>query len=67
MSPSTILFLGIDPDLALTVTVIVATAWTAVAMLAVVFFAWAPHVSEKWRTEFGVGRKPMSTDESTAD
>lgn len=67
MFPSNIMFLGIDADLALTVTVIVATVWTAFAMLAVVFFAWAPHFSEKWRTQLGATAEIATTDDSSAD
>lgn len=45
---------GLPYDTVLLVTTLVAAAATAVAMLAIVFFAWAPYVSGDWATQFGV-------------
>ena len=46
-------FLGLDYETALLITVVVATLWTTLAMLGILFFAWAPSVSERWREQFG--------------
>lgn len=54
MSVTLATFLGMDYDLVLLITVALAALWTFLAMVAVVFFAWAPYVSERWRTQFGV-------------
>ena len=67
LSLSSLMFLGIDPGIALRITVIVATVWTALSMIAVVFFAWAPQVSEKWRTQFGADAEIVTSEDSTAD
>lgn len=67
MTAIVVMFLGIDPDLVLTATVAAAALITALAMLAIVFFAWAPYVSERWRSQFGVGREAVTADESPAD
>lgn len=67
LSLSSLMFLGIDPGMALQITVVVATAWTALSMLAVVFFAWAPQVSEKWRSEFGANAEIVTPEDSSGD
>lgn len=44
----------ISYETAILLTVILAAIGTFGAMLAIVFFAWAPHLSLEWATEFGV-------------
>lgn len=46
-------FLGVDYETVLLLTVAIAALWTFLAMVAITFFAWAPFVSDKWRTQFG--------------
>ena len=53
MSVTLATFLGVDYDTILLLTVAIAAIWTAFAMLVIVFFAWAPFVSKKWRSQFG--------------
>ncbi len=67
MTGIALMFLGIDPALVLTATVVLATLLTTLAMLAVVFFAWAPFLSEGWRTQFGATSEVGSPDDTPAD
>lgn len=55
---------GIDYDTLIMLSVVIAVVWTAFAMIAVVFFAWAPYVSEAWRVEFGADAESPATDET---
>lgn len=48
-------FLGVDADLVMLATVLLAAVATTIGMLAVCFFAWAPYVSTSWAAQFGVG------------
>lgn len=60
-------FPGFDGEVALLITVVIAALWLTLAMIAVVFFAWAPHVSEGWQTQFGTGLKTADSDETQSE
>lgn len=59
--------LGIDYSLALLLIGVVATLATAAAMVAVVYFAWAPYLSAARAEEFGVSRRSEPIEESASD
>lgn len=61
MSLTLATILGLDQSTALLLITVIATAATAGAMLAVVFFAWAPYLSRDWATEFGALRRRDET------
>ena len=59
-------FLGLDYGVALLIVTVIASIGTFGAMVMMVFFAWAPHLSERWGMEFGASSK-NTTSPSTGD
>ena len=47
-------FLGIDANLILLATTLLATIVTTISVIAISFMALAPHLSSKWALQFGV-------------
>ena len=58
-------FLGLEYGLVLITTGILATIGTAAALVAILFFTFAPYVSPRWAAEFGVGTtRDVSSEQS---
>lgn len=57
--------LGVDQTVVLLVTAAVATTTVFAAMSLVLFFAFAPHISDRWRDQFmsPTDRSGQSTNE----
>lgn len=46
-------FLGIDANLIMLATVLLAAVVTTLAVILITFFALAPHLSSTWASQFG--------------
>lgn len=59
---------GLPYETVMLITTIIATLWTTIAVLGIIFFAWAPYISGSWATQFGVGFGSDEDDrQATAD